>query len=99
MYHLINVALFSLADMNLEPAPVDWDNIKGKVTTAAIGIFSILTIYYVSLIWKHGLAIARAGDNPQQMAAAKSGLQGAIIGGAIFFGATTVAGLAMFLAQ
>lgn len=98
---LQNAVMTTLASttMNLEPTPVDWDSINAKLTVALIGVFGILTLYYISIIWKHGLAIARSGDNPQQLAQAKAGLMSAIIGGVIFFGATTVAGLAMYLAQ
>lgn len=78
---------------------VDFDLLTEKIATVAMGLFGLGTIYFVALIWKNALALAKSGDNPQQMAQAKSGLWANAIGGIIFFGATTVAGLYKYLAQ
>lgn len=84
---------------DITPQPnVNFGAIEGRIIQIAQFIGALGTIYFVVLVWKNALALARSGDNPQARAAAQSGLWANAVGGVIFFGAAVVAGLYQWLA-
>lgn len=76
-----------------DPRPMNLDGVVSKIKVLGGYFFAVGTVYFVVMIGKNALVLAKSGDNPQAMAQAKAALWMNALGGVIFFGATAVAGL------
>lgn len=72
---------------------LDLKGVENKIKALATWFFGIGTIYFIAMVWKNGLAMARSGDNPQARAQAQAALWANAAGGVIFFGAALFASI------
>lgn len=60
---------------------------RTQIESLATWFFGVGTIYFVFMVWRNGLNLAKAGDNPSARAQASSALWANALGGLVFFGA------------